>query len=108
MVTAMADERAGVSHLGLKRLEQRWLRLEVQLLDAEEPGELGQAFELTGEGEVTIDRILQRRECVLELGRKAVRTFVEFGVLLVLTTPPGTKKTNGTSCRVSHGPASAR
>lgn len=101
MVTAVADERAGVSHLGLKRLEQRWLRLEVQLLDAEEPGELGQAFEMIGEAEVTSDRMLRRRECVLELGRKAERTFVEFGVLPVLETPPGTKKTNGTSCRVS-------
>ncbi len=62
MATAMADERAGVSDLGLKRLAQRRLRQVLQLLDAEDPGELGQAFELIGEAEVTIDRMLQRTE----------------------------------------------
>lgn len=62
MVTAMAPDTTEVSDFGLRRRAQQRLRQVIELLEAGDPGELGQAFVLIGEAESTIDTLLQRVE----------------------------------------------
>lgn len=52
----------GCSDLRLRRLAQRKLRQVIELLDPEEPAELGHAFVLVEDAGLAIDQLLQQRE----------------------------------------------